>query len=264
MRLLRIVITALLFNGAVMTNASAADGYRYWSYWQSENGAWTYAKLGPAMLKATDGAVDGWRYGIGTTATSTPPSARGDFDAICGGTTASTDQVRVAVVIDYGNEAAAPTTRTACAVIAKGLTRASALAAVAQLRLNQGFVCGIDNFPATGCGESTSAPTPTRTATTTPTRTATTIPTSIGTDATATPTASATASADAEPATEATTVPVVEDAASNSSAATPTASATPAAESDSALPTVVTFVLGAIALIVALRNARLQQAVRRR
>lgn len=256
MRLLRIVITALLLSGAVMTNATAADGYRYWSYWQSENGTWTYAKLGPAMLKATDGAVDGWRYGVGTTMSSTAPSLRGDFDAICGGTVASSDQVRVAVVIDYGNDSGSPAPRAACAVIAKGLTRASALAAVAPLRLNQGFVCGIDNYPATGCGESVAAPAPTPTK---PSASSTIIP------ASATPTATdSTEAVNAEPSTTAVIASASDTPSPTSVAPTAEPSASPTQQSDSVLPTVVTMVLAVIALAIAMRNARIQQAARRR
>lgn len=255
MKSMRVFITALLLSGVVITPASAENAYRYWSYWQADNGAWQYAKLGPAMTKATDGGVDGWRFGVGTVQSANAPAIRGDFDAICGNTTVASDQVRVAVVIDYGNEANSPKPRAACAVIAKGLTRASALAAVAPLRMDQGFVCGIDGYPTSGCGESVDTP-----------------------EAAAAPRAASRAAA---PAATAATVaesaasdsvdptPVAASDASESSApagGTPTASvptSTPDRTETSLLPTVVTMVLAVIALLVALRNAKLQQAARR-
>ena len=249
----RVLIAALLMSSTAITPASAADGYRYWSYWQSENGAWNYAKLGPAMMKATDGAVDGWRFGVGTVDRSTAPALRGDFDAICAGVTAQQDQVRVAVVIDFGPTADAPSPRSACAVVAKGLTRASALAAVAPLRLDQGFVCGIDGYPATGCGESVTEPVAT------PTRSS-----SASARATSSPTASATAStssdpvADAEPTALAVT-PVMTPTSEPSTPAAPL----PQQES-SALPTIVTMLLATTALVIAMRNARRQQEARRK
>lgn len=243
MKFLRTLIAALLLGSAAITPAFADDAYRYWSYWNADTGSWQYAKLGPAMTKATDGGVDGWRYGVGTTKTSTPPAIAPDFDSICGDTAAPADQVRVAVVIDYGSDAGAPTPRSACAVIANGLTRASALAAVAPLRLNQGFVCGIDNFPATGCGEPASVPT-----------------------------RSSAPTAAVEPAQSADPVAVESSPAASPSTspmddvqtATPTPTSAPAAEDSSLLPTIVTGILAIVVLVLALRNARMQQEARRK
>ena len=245
MKFLRTLIAALLVWSAAITPALADSAYRYWSYWNADTGSWQYAKLGPAMTKATDGGVDGWRYGVGTTKTSTPPSIAPDFESICGSTPVGADQVRVAVVIDYGTDAGAPTARSACAVIANGLTRASALAAIAPLRLNQGFVCGIDNFPATGCGEPASVPT-----------------------------RSSAPEAAAEPAQSADAAAVESSAAASPSpspmdelqTATPTQTPTPApaAEESSLLPTIVTGILAIVVLVLALRNARLQQEARRK
>lgn len=250
MKLLRVLIAALLAGSAAMSPALADDAYRYWSYWTADGGQWQYAKLGPAMTKAIDGAVDGWRYGVGTVTTSTPPAITPDFDTVCGNVTAATNQVRVAVVLDFGQDAGAPTPRAACAVIAAGLTRASALAAVAPLRLNQGFVCGIDNYPTSGCGESAPAPKPT--------------PTSRSTAAAVTATPQATrdqmpSQTAVEPVPQTSAVP-------SDIAATPNSTIPPSndAANDSLLPTVVTGALSIVVLLLALRNARLQQEARRK
>lgn len=258
MKSIRVLITALLLSSAVITPASAENAYRYWSYWQADNATWQYAKLGPAMMKATDGGVDGWRYGVGTVQSANPPAIRGDFDTICGDTSAPPDRVRVAVVIDYGSEAGAPAPRAACAVISKGLTRASALAAVAPLRLDQGFVCGIDGYPASGCGESVDA----SQATATPKGTTRAV-------APAEPASTAEAPSDTTGADTAAPTPAAATEAPASAAAAdvaPTASSpstAPNTTENSLLPTVVTMVLALIALLVALRNAKLQQAARR-
>ena len=258
---IRVLIAALLVGGAAISPAQGADAYRYWSYWQLESGTWQYAKLGPAMVKATDGAVDGWRYGVGTVQTSTPPDIGIGFTDICGNEPQSSDTVRVAVVIDYGTTADAPAPRAACAVIAKGLTRASALAAVAPLRLNQGFVCGIDNYPRTGCGEAVS---PTESV---PAPAAKTAAAQAATSSTAAPTARSSVAPTQQDASE----PAARASAStgaSAASASPSASAsaseqtTPADEPTSPLPTIVTTVLATIALLLALRNARLQKAAR--
>lgn len=251
MRRLRVLIAVLLLSGTAITPASAAGEYRYWSYWQSDSGTWQYAKLGPAMQKATDGAVDGWRYGVGSTTSATPPQIRGDFDSICGTTAATSDQVRVAVVIDYGNAADAPPARTACAVVTKGLSRASALAAVAPLRLDQGFVCGIDAYPASGCGESVNSE---------PSATGASPKATASKPAT---TASGTTTAEAT-STPAPTTGMVAESATAAPNATPDPTPTPQPDNGSVLPTIVTMVLAVIALVLALRNARLQQEMRRR
>lgn len=250
MKLLRVLIAALLAGSAAISPALADDAYRYWSYWTADGGQWQYAKLGPAMTKAVDGAVDGWRYGIGTVTTSTPPAITPDFAAICGDITAATNEVRVAVVLDFGQGAGAPAPRAACAVIAAGLTRASALAAVAPLRLNQGFVCGIDNYPATGCGESAPVPTTTSTPRTTAAAAAPTSP----------------ANADQTPTQTAGAPGPTTSAISPDIAATPnqTISPTNDAAADSLVPTIVTGVLSIVVLLLALRNARLQQDARRK
>ena len=59
-------------------------GYRYWSFWTASSGSWSYAKLGPASLPATTGAVEGWRFeynGSGNP-NDTAPVIQPNFQAI--------------------------------------------------------------------------------------------------------------------------------------------------------------------------------------
>jgi hypothetical protein len=81
-------------------------------------------------------AVTGWSIEV-------PPAAA----AGCG--PAPQGQVAVVMVIDRGN--GTPSTR--CAIVAQGSTGLDALRAAGHdVRLDGGFVCGIDGLPATGCG----------------------------------------------------------------------------------------------------------------
>ncbi len=64
------------------------DDCRYWSYWQLRDGAWRYAAAGSAQQRVSDGAVEGWTWGLGTVTQAAPPPLA-SFDAICSGATVS-------------------------------------------------------------------------------------------------------------------------------------------------------------------------------
>ncbi|WP_372442637.1 SCO2322 family protein [Streptomyces pactum] len=142
--------------------AQAADGYRYWSYWERDGARWTYALQGPGTARPGDGDTVGFRYAVSE---DSPDAARprgtASFEAICGGTPERGGGKRVAVVIDFGTAADAPggvtppKARTACARVGSGATAADALAAVAEpLRYNSSaLLCAIAGYPRTGCAE---------------------------------------------------------------------------------------------------------------
>ena len=67
-------------------------GYRYWSFWTSNQGTWSYAKLGAGSIPATTGAVEGWRfeYNGNGNPNDPPPSIAANFQAICPGVTTAT------------------------------------------------------------------------------------------------------------------------------------------------------------------------------
>lgn len=142
-------------------SASASPGYRYWSYWLGDNGGWVMSERGAGSVVPGAGEVHGWRFitaGVDPAAELAPRSAP-DFAAICGDAVATTGQRLVAIVIDYGDPSdhggeAPPAVRTACVEIPAGDSALAATAAAAELRDQAGFVCGLDNWPATGCGES--------------------------------------------------------------------------------------------------------------
>jgi hypothetical protein len=255
MRSLRALVVAVLLGIATTAPAQAGTVYAYWSYWQGDTGTWKYATTGPATAPAVDGAVDGWRFTLGSSGHADQPTPAPDFNAICGTTVKLEGSVRVALVIDYGIAAdAVPITH--CAVVDAGLSRASALSAVASLRLNDGFICAINDIPRTGCGDAVAAPSASASASTSPTTT----PTPSGTPkqaSTGTPVA---------PTDSASSTPVASASASATAPSTPASTGpAPSAPSDdpgSPLATIVTVILGGVALALALRNARRQQESR--
>ncbi|UFR07514.1 hypothetical protein KBP30_27825 [Streptomyces sp. Go40/10] len=145
---------------------AAAAGYRYWSFWERTGGHWTYATQGPATVRPDDGAVQGFRFAVSAdSADASRPRGTADFDTICADTPAASGSKRVALVLDFGTGADAPSgetppgRRTACARVPADATSADALAAVAKpLRYDtNALLCAIAGYPREGCGEQVSA-----------------------------------------------------------------------------------------------------------
>lgn len=141
------------------THASA-EAFRYWGYYTSEGQEWTFASAGPADTVPADGSVEGWRFAVTGEESVRYPRAAPDVDVLCAGVEAADGEKRVGVVLDYGTDEdgpdgeTVPAARGACAVVPADASGADVLAAVAELRLGDGgFVCGIDGYPATGCGD---------------------------------------------------------------------------------------------------------------
>ncbi|WP_418956793.1 SCO2322 family protein [Streptomyces tritici] len=154
-------LAALLLLFCAAAPAQAA-GYRYWSFWESASGSWTYATQGPATARPADGSVNGFRFAVSADSSDAArPRTAPDFATICAGTPSKAGTKRVAVVVDFGTPEHAPAgetppaPRTACARIGETGTSAEALAAVAKpLRYNsEALLCGISGYPRTGCGE---------------------------------------------------------------------------------------------------------------
>ncbi|WP_197364514.1 SCO2322 family protein, partial [Streptomyces clavuligerus] len=144
------------------TGTAQAAGYRYWSFWQTDGAAWVYAVEGPATHRPADGSVAGFRFAVSENSSDAArPRRAPDFADVCGSTPARPDTKRVALVVDPGTRADAPSgetpppLRTACARVPGAATTADALAAVAKpLRYNgQALLCAISGYPRTGCGE---------------------------------------------------------------------------------------------------------------
>ncbi|MER5181358.1 SCO2322 family protein [Streptomyces sp. NPDC002896] len=143
-----------------------AVGYRYWSFWERDGGAWAYATQGPSFVRPEDGAVQGFRFAVSEDSQdSSKPRVDAGFAAICADTPAKDGTKRVALVLDFGTAEDAPDgetppkPRTACARVAEDATTADALAAVARpLRYDSNaLMCAIAGYPETGCGEQVSS-----------------------------------------------------------------------------------------------------------
>jgi hypothetical protein len=155
-----LLLAVLVLTGAV--GQAQAAGYRYWSFWERDGNQWTYATQGPSTARPSDGDVQGFRFAISEDAAdATTPRGPLDFGTICANTPAQDGKKRIALVIDFGTPADAPSgetppaPRTTCALTAPDATTAEALASAAKpLRYNtNALLCSISGYPKTGCGE---------------------------------------------------------------------------------------------------------------
>ncbi|WP_405581791.1 SCO2322 family protein [Streptomyces sp. NBC_01092] len=163
-RVLAPLLAALvLLTGAAQ--AAQAAGYRYWSFWERQGDTWIYATQGPSLARPSDGDVQGFRFAVSEDSKdATQPRGAAEFAVICARTPAEDGRKRVALVIDFGTAADAPSgetppaRRTACARVAPDATTAEALAAVAKpLRYDSNaLLCAITGYPQKGCGDQVS------------------------------------------------------------------------------------------------------------
>lgn len=140
--------------------AHAEDGYRYWGYYQADNGQWTFSQTAPGTTTPADGSVQGWRFAVSGTTSSRPPRTIPPFNEICGKVRPVDGQKRVGVIIDPGTTEDAPQGATpgqataTCVVAPTDATATQVLQAATDVRTDSsGMVCGVAGFPATGCGD---------------------------------------------------------------------------------------------------------------
>ena len=146
----------------VAVDAQAAT-YRYWSYWWASGDAWTFATAGPGTSIPEDGSVEGWHFGrtaLAGTATDEPGIApQAAFARACGSVPSRRGIKRVALVIDPGLAADAPSDEqpgplhVECAQVPLDASGYQALHSVARVRTDGGLVCGIDDYPLTECAD---------------------------------------------------------------------------------------------------------------
>ncbi len=162
------LLLAALFVGGTAGAAQAADGYRYWNYFHVKNGAFAFATTGSSGFVPKDGDTEAYRFGTSTPQQGITPRAdlaRLGFDKVCADTAPQTGKKRVAVLLDYGTPADAdgaevPDPRAACALVAEKANGQQVLDAVADLRASKGMICGVDGYPASGCGDAVKDATP--------------------------------------------------------------------------------------------------------
>jgi hypothetical protein len=156
-----LTISMMLASISTPANAAAEKGWRYWGYFQAAPGAtsWSYAQTGPAGSTPKDGAVEGWRYSFSSDTVDTGnPTLKPNFKATCSGVKAAAGMVRVAVVVDFGLRAIAPKGETVpqtirqCVSVKAGTNGLDILNKVVPVRASaEGFVCGLNSFPAKEC-----------------------------------------------------------------------------------------------------------------
>lgn len=137
-----------------------ATGYRYWSYYHQTADGWEYSQVRMDGHVPEDGAVEGWRFVTAEFGDETrTPRFDITFDDACGSTEPVEGKKRVALAIDYGRPADAPDGAQppdvwwGCAVVDRDATTAMALSSVAELRLDDGRMCGLNGYPPSGCNE---------------------------------------------------------------------------------------------------------------
>ena len=160
------VALVLLALAALVTAPQAqAAAYRYWGYFQLTNGSWAFAQKGPDQTVPKDGSVEGWRFAVADQSSTRTPRATPTFDELCSGTTKVSGQKLVGLVVDFGRpadsadaSATPPSPRGDCVSVPTDATGSQVLAAAGlQLRLDKGLMCGIQGWPATGCGDPVAA-----------------------------------------------------------------------------------------------------------
>lgn len=152
-----VLVTSLV--GAVFAAPAQAAAYRYWTYWQGADGGWRFATAGPASAIPADGAVEGWAFRVSGAAgdPDADPSVAPDFEAVCGTTPAEPERKRVALIIDSGTTAIAPSGQeppapvATCVVAEPDATGYDLLRSLADVRVEGGLVCGIAGYPTGEC-----------------------------------------------------------------------------------------------------------------
>lgn len=153
------IATFLAFS-TISAPPAYAEAYRFWGYWHFKDGAWAFPDKGPAEVVPSHGTIEGWRYAIsGEAAGQRVPRATVGFEEICGSDEPADGRKKVGLVLDFGlpNEspdgATPPPARAECVEADAEATSAQVLAEVASIRQEDGLFCGIDGYPATGCGD---------------------------------------------------------------------------------------------------------------
>ena len=168
-KIITLAISTLLITASLTpANAATEKGWRYWGYFQAAPGAnsWNYALTGPAGSLPKDGATEGWKYSFSSNTVDTgSPTLKPNFKALCAGTPAQNGMIRVAIVVEFGLRAIAPKGETVqptirkCVSVKSGTNGLEILNKVVPVRTSaDGFVCGLNNYPAKECSTEIATP----------------------------------------------------------------------------------------------------------
>jgi hypothetical protein len=141
-------------------SAYAEKGYRYWGYFQAapQTNEWVAAMTGPST-KLKDGAVEGWAFSFSTNdIPAAKPVISADFAAICKGVVQPANQIRVALVLDFGDKKIAPSNEavpenlTKCVLTKTDSTGLDVLNQSVKVRTDKsGLICAFNDYPKTEC-----------------------------------------------------------------------------------------------------------------
>ena len=154
-----VLVTILLFSLSAAVGAQAT-AYRYWNFWTQDGDTWSYSPVGPASTNPADGSVQAWRFDAsspGVPGLAPANSPRAAFEIACADVDPIVDIKRVAIVIDSGDQALAPSGETPpepavyCAVGTLDANGYDLLKSVVVLRTDGGFTCGISGYPLSEC-----------------------------------------------------------------------------------------------------------------
>jgi hypothetical protein len=156
-----VILILVTLAGALAAAPAQAAAYRYWGYFHLTKGAWTFAQTGPGQAVPADGSVEGWRFAVADESSMRTPRATPTFESLCAGTSLTAGHKRVGLVIDFGRAAdgtdgakTPPAAKATCVAVPTKATGSDVLvAAGATLRLDKALTCGINGWPAAGCGD---------------------------------------------------------------------------------------------------------------
>lgn len=145
---------------SLSSSANAETGYRYWGYFQAAPSTtqWIAAMTGPTT-KLADGAVEGWAFSFSTNdIPAAQPNIAADFNSICNGVTKPNNQIRVALVIDFGKKEIAPDGESVpanlskCVLVKPQSTGLVVLNSAVKVRTDKsGLICAFNGYPKTEC-----------------------------------------------------------------------------------------------------------------
>lgn len=161
-------VTLLLTFSINPASAATEKGWRYWGYFQAAPGSntWNYALTGPAGSTPKDGAIEGWKFSFSSDTVDTGnPTLKPNFKAICAGVKPQAGMARIGVVVEFGLRSIAPKgesvqqTIRQCVSVKAGTNGLDILSKVVPVRTSaEGFVCGLNNFPAKECSTEIQTP----------------------------------------------------------------------------------------------------------
>jgi hypothetical protein len=159
-RNIAVIFIASIFTSLFSITPANASDYRYWTFWVTTNDSWSFATEGAGTSKVTDQMVTGFKFAITGAYDGVPPTESAVFAELCPDTSEQAGTLRVAVVVDFNDQATAPEGETPpsanvvkCVTVTEGQTAADALnAANLDVRAKDGMICGISGYPKEECG----------------------------------------------------------------------------------------------------------------